>query len=741
MPASLVEKTQDSILADLCLHAQQRLALLLQRMFDQLDDVLFELADQSQNHAQQNLYFESMRDIRIKRRYIEQHFTHTLEALFTALVDEVEPFDIAQRQDALFGTGLPDKYEQDDKLMIDAMIAKALSAYPLPLAQLTARLDSMITLKLESKQNPVGPYLLAQAFFQASAQLNISSKAKSIYFTAFDRCVLESLADVTTLCNTILYEQKILPHLEVEVQPQPMYDDSKLYAQSGHLGVEQLLKDALDLDQASTTLSSTFLDKNNQSHTDEPSRSQKLQVIRPLGYGKLLDKITIVSALAEIQQQQYEQWEPLLNRDKMALLPEFSDLDAIQLVDEVLARSDMSEVHIDSLDSELINLVKMLFQFVIEDNNLSPVIKSLISCLYIPIMKVALIDPSFFSQSGHPARQLLNEIATSALGWSPVSIEKSDPFAQEIIDVVDTILSHFDQDVECFNRALESFKTFVEIDTRNTSLLEQRLVDAEGGKAKSESTRHKIQRLIDSTLENQNPPSVVESFLRTMWSNVLFVNRLKYGKQSSKFTSVINIMDRLLWSVRPAEMFNSRQELMSELPKLLKNLRENLNEIDIDGLDQNHFFAELEAIHLSRIKSAISQQPKDSKFEKSQNTNTDTHGNTLITEEPINNELKNQESNNENQNDIDEQALLKVNAMVVGGWLDFIDGDKHTRCRLAAKIKPTGMFLFVNRQGKKMAEYTADELARLVQQKQVNILDDGLLFDRALESVIGSLRK
>ncbi|MGM0571337.1 MAG: DUF1631 family protein, partial [Pseudomonadota bacterium] len=62
------------------------------------------------------------------------------------------------------------------------------------------------------------------------------------------------------------------------------------------------------------------------------------------------------------------------------------------------------------------------------------------------------------------------------------------------------------------------------------------------------------------------------------------------------------------------------------------------------------------------------------------------------------------------------------------------------RCKLAAIIRATGKYIFVNRNGAKVAEYQQSELARALSEGRVVMLDDGLIFDRALESIIDNLR-
>jgi len=51
-----------------------------------------------------------------------------------------------------------------------------------------------------------------------------------------------------------------------------------------------------------------------------------------------------------------------------------------------------------------------------------------------------------------------------------------------------------------------------------------------------------------------------------------------------------------------------------------------------------------------------------------------------------------------------------------------------------------GRLVFVNRTGMKVLDRTREELALDYQEGRVRLLDDALLFDRAMTSVIGNLR-
>ena len=87
------------------------------------------------------------------------------------------------------------------------------------------------------------------------------------------------------------------------------------------------------------------------------------------------------------------------------------------------------------------------------------------------------------------------------------------------------------------------------------------------------------------------------------------------------------------------------------------------------------------------------------------------------------------------------EALAQVDNLRVGSWVEFQEDEDHKlRCKLAAIIKPTGKYIFVNRTGMKVLEKTRTGLAIEFRRGAIRLLNDALLFDRALESVIGNLR-
>ena len=83
-----------------------------------------------------------------------------------------------------------------------------------------------------------------------------------------------------------------------------------------------------------------------------------------------------------------------------------------------------------------IDIVAMLFDYILDDKNIPDRMKVIIGRLQIPILKVVLIDKTFFSKKRHPARSLLDTLSRAALGLN----DECDQIADAIYDKADSIV-------------------------------------------------------------------------------------------------------------------------------------------------------------------------------------------------------------------------------------------------------------------------------------------------------------
>src|SRR5690606_11820071 len=125
------------------------------------------------------------------------------------------------------------------------------------------------------------------------------------------------------------------------------------------------------------------------------------------------------------------------------------DFDLGQQLEQLLLRvSVRSGTHrrIALADEDMLNLVGRLFAFIERDDNLPASLRPLLARLHIPLLKVALLDKGLFSRASHPARRLLNEIATAAMGWECGSEGLRDSLHLRVERIVQRLLNDFAED-------------------------------------------------------------------------------------------------------------------------------------------------------------------------------------------------------------------------------------------------------------------------------------------------------
>ena len=59
---------------------------LIRVLMENVDDAMFELSDKVENDRERNLYFEAMREIRLKRDGLKKHFDYEMQQCFNNLI-------------------------------------------------------------------------------------------------------------------------------------------------------------------------------------------------------------------------------------------------------------------------------------------------------------------------------------------------------------------------------------------------------------------------------------------------------------------------------------------------------------------------------------------------------------------------------------------------------------------------------------------------------------------------------
>ncbi|MFI8482496.1 DUF1631 domain-containing protein [Pseudomonas sp. NPDC078700] len=725
--------------------AAQQLKQALQALFDNADDTLFEMADRASSNGEQNAFFEAMRDLRLKRKNVEREFLQAIFESFSTLNQYSIGKPPALDTVSFDSLSLVQNDELEETVAVDAMIAKVLSRDSQALGHLTTRLNALVSRKLDDKSNPLGPASLCAYFLSACASLGVEIKVKLIIFKLFEKFVLVDLDQLYAEANQQLVAAGVLPELKSAPLRRPStHGQPSNRSAAGNVGQPHSPVAGEFVEQDVQEVFSALQDLLSQSRGAMTQRQAPVDAM-PITSNDLMRLLSHMQQRAPVQAS-----SDFVLRDQLELL-----------LSRASAKSGKTRV-VGEVDEDVINLVSMLFEFILDDRTLPDSLKALIARLQIPMLKVAVLDKTFFSRGSHPARRLLNEIAAASLGWGEQDNVQRDNLFQKIEQVVQRLLNDFVDDPQIFAELLSDFMAFTVDERRRSELLEQRTRDAEEGSARSELARKQVEQALNERLLGKKLPEVVVRLLQEGWSSVLTLTCLKHGVESQEWDGALATMDDLIWSVEPHANPEARLRLLQMVPGLLKALREGMTSAAFDPFATSEFFSQLEMLHVhafQRFKRIMAEPAVAAKVEQSQALLDAGIEVPLLEVPPIDEpevapmvevveEIvllapgETQAPQAEVALPDDDEMLPKVDALRVGSWVEFIEDDEHKlRCKLAAIIKPTGKFIFVNRTGMKVLEKTRMALAIEFRRNAIRLLDDALLFDRALESVIGNLRR
>src|SRR5690606_34141338 len=441
--------------------ARQQLQVMLRELFDRADDALFELADKAGNNHEQNLYFESMREVRIRRRAMEAAFFRSIDVSFAQLLDPYAYRDNSseEREISLEELSLVKNDELEELVATDSMINKANDQFAEAVQHLTLRIDHLVPVKVYQKNNPLGADVICHAFVDATQLTNIDMKAKLVLLKLFDNLVMAKLGDLFQSLNQLLIDSNIMPSLKLE-RSRKSSSTASSNSPAGHSAIPQSTRQGSD--QSSSYGAPGYDTQTNEVlQTLRELLGSRNPSTSPSMSGEEIASQDLINILSQAQQRN-------MSFDSAATRGDGGIPNLRELLGNMLGNGKQKPQIINQVDDDVINLVSMMFDFILDDRNLAAPMKALLGRLQIPMVKVAIADKSFFSKGGHPARRLLNEMAMAALGWQENSEEnqRKDSLFNKMEEVVQRVLSEFDTDISIFGGLLTDFRAFLEKEKR-----------------------------------------------------------------------------------------------------------------------------------------------------------------------------------------------------------------------------------------------------------------------------------
>ena len=472
-----------------------------------------------------------------------------------------------------------------------------------------------------------------------------------------------------------------------------------------------------------------------------------------------------------------------------------------QTQQQLVAFRQENQHQVSANENQTIDVVSMLFDFFFDDEALPAPIKVLIGRLQIPILKVAIIDKDFFNQKKHPARKLLDSISRASLGWGD-NHDDEQPLIDKTEEIVNFLISEFEEDVSVFEEAYMNFENFVNQEHTEFDKAEAALHQQEQQKDQQiQMAQDAAAALIDKLTRNRELSFEVIDFLETTWSSVLFSAHLSLGEDSNHWRNLKRISTTFVWTLIPKHTEAERSKIIKTIPALLRALSKGMDLVKIGTDVQNRIFQLLAQEHAKIVKQTsknivtrVDDQtvwPEDAgaaalakaaELEPGAKPDfdfsADHTGDIEVVEEEISDdsitlidatdtsdviEDLNQFaiSVKEGKITVDEEIVLgseededfdlivegddnsleQAQALEIGSWVEFNDEkDRILVARLSWRSNVTGNFVFVNRQGLKVRNMTINGFAAELRSGRARCIESSSVFDRAIYTIMSTMQ-
>lgn len=727
--------------------AVKHLKKQLQELFSGVDDAMFAYGNKSENNEQQAQYFDAMRQIRKEQKAAAQHFLVTFNGFFDQAVsgqlqdiggddkgDEQEDFSYAS-------LSLIDEDTLEESLAFTNMIEKSRGLYRDQLVAIAQRFHEILQgVEFNSDNNPVSPNFICRAFEQAAEKLSVGLDVKLVVFKLFEKAVVCQLEPMYSAINEMFVNAGILPTIKLkgpvksasqQAKPETQQpSEPQAPAPNSASPVPAINPDQVSFDALQQLLSA--------QRGDAPGGAGG-EAVGPggPGGGGVYVAEDVLSGLTQLQ-----------GNFMGAASGQLQQASVEEIKNSLLAALSKNQggdetKGIDNNDADVIDIVSMMFEFILEDKTLSDRIRAEIARLQIPVIKVAIIDKQFFNQKEHPARLLLNELAYAGTSRQSQEEGGEDIIYRKVEYVVNHVLAEFETNVDIFAELLEDFKGFVESELQSAKQSERQL----------ETTKQKVSDEMAKRVKKNKVPKLVYNLLLNQWKDVLTRVGMKHNCSGPSWNACLDVIDDLIWSVQPKLMASERQAMTKMIPKLIKRLREGLKAIAVDDAAIQNYLDQLGTLHLKCLKGADefmrSASLKDD-LEAAMNMEDDTDsdedgGNPFATEEIGDFDYF---VGTDDFTMINLSPQLKrskhypvVRDLAMGAWMEFKDGEKSKRGKLSWKCDFTGDFTFVDRRYRLVADISMADLINRLDQGSAALVTELPLLDRAIDAVISTMTR
>ena len=268
------------------------------------------------------------------------------------------------------------------------------------------------------------------------------------------------------------------------------------------------------------------------------------------------------------------------------LIEDYSPAAVVQLAGAVRERStELKKKASTAGEKAIIEVVALMFQSILAEDRIPPAVRVWFARLQVPVLRVALAEPEFFSNLNHPARQLIDRMGSCALGFDATSITGS-ALEAEIKRIVQVIEQYPETGRRVFQLVYDEFEKFLAkflTEKQATS----RLVSVAQQVEQKETLAIQYTIELRTMLKDMPVRDEIREFLFKTWAEVLALSAVREGPQHADTIAFKRTAADLVWAASAKPNRSERAQVIQSLPALLQRLRQGLALMGITGAAQD----------------------------------------------------------------------------------------------------------------------------------------------------------
>lgn len=670
------------------------------RYAERLDEAFNIAIDNARSNQEVAEMAGVQRLVRKNRLELERYFTGYIAEGFVKFKNKELRTDLssANRTAELC---LVDNEDLDEMIVLTSIISKMDSYFAEPIWALNQRFAILNGgEQVTEAGNPAAPIQLCESLRRALRLIPLTPKAKTICYRTYEEHLTGFVGSVVDELNAYFKRSGILPNLKY--MP-PASSRGAINIGNTEFSPEDL----------------AFM----QSLGSPEHQTELLQAIRGLqaslgGVQPLPEGVAMLSTeqlVNVLQSIQLATSLPTL-AEGQSLAPVNIAHSAQQLAEQVKQQGgDVSQV-----DMHTIDLVGMVFEYMLSDENLPDSVKALLSYMHTPFLKLAFGDPGFFERPEHPARVLLNSLAEAGTRFVGNDGSVQYDMYQKIKDVVDRVIKDFNNDVNVIAELFIEFNSYTKNIIRRQELMERRATERVQGEERLREVKIRVNEEVLTRTTQKELPSAILLFLLQPWSDFLSFVMLRHNEESEEWEKALSLVDELLWIIEPKLQADDVEQQLQMLNPMLSFIREGFNTIGYDhdkGEKLIEAISALVELAQQNKKAEPAPAPMRDQLEKIAAEKAGPKPQVFV------------DLSEEEAKVVDNLKLIEF-----GTWFEF-EGGK--RLKVAWYNARTSHYMLVDQMGKKVAMKSGLELARDMISNQAKIISGSSkpFFERALENI------